>query len=54
MGLRVSFELFQKILLPDVQLKETVSTVEESSDLWKPGGMVGIPSFVMNCSCSEL
>ena len=36
-------------------MKETVATVEELSDLWKPGLMDGIPPFVMivivfNCS----
>ena len=50
-GLRVSFAFFQRNYLPDVQVNETVATVEELSDLWKPGAMDGIPPFVMNCNC---
>ena len=50
-GLRVSFAFFQKNYLPDGRVNETVATVEELSDLWKPGAMDGISSFVMNCNC---
>ena len=50
-GLRVSFAFFQLIYLPDGRVNETVATVEELSDLWKPGATDGIPSFVMNCNC---
>ena len=38
-------------LPPDGRVNETVATVEELSDLWKPGAMYGIPPFVMNCNC---
>ena len=50
-GLRVSFAFFQKKCLPDGQVNETVATIEEMSDLWKPRAMDGIPPFVMNCNC---
>ena len=50
-GLRVSFAFFQRNYLPDGRVNETVATVEELSDLWKPGAMDGIPPFVMNCNC---
>ena len=50
-GLRVSFAFFQRNYLPDERVNETVVTVEELSDLWKPGAMDGIPPFVMNCNC---
>ena len=50
-GLRVSFAFFQRNYLPDGRVNETVVTVEELSDLWKPGAMDGIPPFVINCSC---
>ena len=50
-GLRVSFAFFQRNLLPDGRVNETVATVEELSDLWKPVTMDGIPPFVMNCNC---
>ena len=50
-GLRVSFAFFQKKYLPDGRVNETFATVEELSDLWKPGAMDGIPPFVMNCVC---
>ena len=50
-GLRVSFAFFQRNYLPDGRVNETVATVEELSDLWKPGAMNGIPPFVMNCNC---
>ena len=49
--LRVSFAFFQRNYLPDGRVNETVNTVEELSDLWKPGAMDGIPPFVMNCNC---
>ena len=50
-GLRVSFAFFQKNYLPDGGVNETVATVEELSDLWKPGATDGIPPFLMNCNC---
>ena len=50
-GLRVSFAFFQRNYLPDGRVNETVATVEELSDLSKPGAMDGIPPFVMNCNC---
>ena len=50
-GLRVSFAFFQRKYLPCGRVNKTVVTVEELSDLWKPGAMVGIPPFVMNCIC---
>ena len=50
-GLRVSFAFFQRNYLPDGRVNETVATVEELSDLWKPGAMNGVPPFVMNCNC---
>ena len=50
-GLRVSFAFFQRNYLPDGRVNETVATVEELSDLWKPGTMDGLPPFVMNCNC---
>ena len=53
-GLRVSFAFFQRIYLPDGRVNETVATVEELSDLWKPGAMDGIPPFVMNCNCFQV
>ena len=49
-GLRVSFAFFQRNYLPDGRVKETVATVEELSDLGKPGAMDRIPPFVMNCN----
>ena len=50
-GLRVSFAFFQRNYLPDGRENETVATVEELSDLWKPGAMDKIPPFAMNCNC---
>ena len=50
-GLRFSFAFFQTNYLADGRVNETIATVEELSDLWKPGAMDGIPPFVMNCSC---
>ena len=50
-GLRVSFAFFQRNYLPDGRVKETVATVEELSDLWKPGAIDGMPPFVMNGNC---
>ena len=49
-GLSVRFVFFQRIYLPDGRVNETVATVEELSDLWKPGAMDGMPPFVMNCT----
>ena len=51
-GLRVSFAFFQIIYLPDGRVNETVATVDELGDLWKPGAIDGIPPFVMNFNCS--
>ena len=45
-GLRVSLAFFQRNCLPDGRVNETVATVEELSDLWKPGTMDGIPPFM--------
>ena len=50
-GLCVSFAFFQRNYLPDGRVNETVATVEELSDLWKPGARDGIRLFVMNCNC---
>ena len=50
-GLRVSLAFFQRNYLPDGRVNETVATVEELSDLWKPGALDGIPPFVMKCNC---
>ena len=50
-GLRVSFAFLQRNYLLDERVNETVATVEELSDLWKPGAMRGIPPSVMNCNC---
>ena len=50
-GLRVSFAFFQRNYLPNGRVNETVATVEELSDIWKPGAMDGIPLFVMICTC---
>ena len=50
-GLRVSFAFFQRNYLPNGRVNETFATVEDLSDLWKPGVMDGIPLFVMNCNC---
>ena len=49
-GLRVSFAFFQGNYLPDGGVNETIATVEELSDLRKPGAMDGIPPFVMKCN----
>ena len=49
--LRVSFAFFQRNFLPDGRVNETDATLEELSDLWKPGAMDGTPPFVMNCNC---
>ena len=40
-GLRVSFAFFQRNYLTDGRVNETVATVEELSDIWKPGAMEG-------------
>ena len=50
-GLRVSFAFFHRNYLPDGRVNETVATVEELSDLRKPGAMDEIPPFVMSCNC---
>ena len=50
-GLRINFAFFQKFCILDGRLNETVATVEELSDLWKPGAMDTIPPSVMNCNC---
>ena len=48
--LHVNFAFFQQHQLPDGQMTETVATVEELSDLWKPVPIDGFPPFVMKCS----
>ena len=50
-GLRVSFAFFRNHYLPDGRVNETFATVEELSDLWKPGTIDGDPPFARNCSC---
>ena len=50
-GWRVKFAFFQRNYIPDGRVNETIDTVEELNDLWKPGVMDGIPPFVMNCNC---
>ena len=50
-GLRVSFAFFQRNYLPDGRVNETVATVEELSDLWKPEAVDELPPFVMTCFC---
>ena len=45
---------FKKIYKSDGQVNETVATVEQLSDLWKPGATDGIPPFVMNCNCIQV
>ena len=50
-GLRVTFAFFQKNYLPDGRVNETAATVEELSDLSKPGALDGTLPFVMDCSC---
>ena len=49
--LRVSFAFFQRNYLPDGRVNGTVATVDELSDLWKPGAMNGISLFVKSCNC---
>ena len=50
-GLRVSLAFFQRNNLPNGRVNETVATVKELSDLWKPGAIDGFSPFVMNCNC---
>ena len=50
-GLRVSFAIHQRNFLQDGRVNKAVTTVEELSDLWKPGAKNGVPPFVMNCNC---
>ena len=50
-GLRVSFAFSQRIYLPDGRVNGTVATVEELSDVWKPGAVDRIPPFVMIFNC---
>ena len=50
--LRVIFAFFQRTYLSDGGVTETVATVEELSDLWKPGAMKGCPPLVINRFCS--
>ena len=35
-------------------MNETVATVEELSDFWKPGAMDGVSPFVMSCKCFQV
>ena len=51
-GLRGIFASFQRNYQPDRRVNETVATVKELSDLWKPGEVDGIPPSVMNCNCN--
>ena len=51
-GLRINLAFFQRNYLQDGRVNETVATVEELSDHWKPGAMDGVPPFVMNCNCT--
>ena len=53
-GLHASFAFFQQNYPPNGRVNETVATVEELSDLWKPGAMDGVPPFVMNCNCTQV
>ena len=53
-GLCVSFAFFQTNYLPHGRVNETVATVEELNDLWKPGARDGIPLFVLNCNCNKV
>ena len=48
--LRVSFAFLQTNYSPDGRVNESVATVEELSDCWKPEAMDGVPPFVMNCN----
>ena len=42
-GFRVNFGFFQRNDLPDGRVNETVAaTIEELSDVWKLGAMVGV------------
>ena len=50
-GLRVSFAFFLRIYLQDGRVNETGATVEELSDIWKPGAMDGNAPFAMKCKC---
>ena len=43
-----AFFFFQRNYLPDERVNETVATIEELNDLWKPGAMDGVPPFVMS------
>ena len=47
-GLRVNLAFIQRNYLPDGRVNKTVVTVEELTNLWKPGAMDGIPPFVTN------
>ena len=51
-GLRINLAFYQRSYLQDGRVNETVATVEELSDHWKPGAMDGVPPFVMNCNCT--
>ena len=50
-GLRVSFAFIQRNYLADGRVNETVATVEELSDLWKPGAKDRNMLFMMKCNC---
>ena len=52
--LRVSFAFFQRNYLSDGRVNQTVTTVEELKNLWKPGAMDGVPPLVRNCNCIYL
>ena len=52
--LRVSFAFFQRNYLSDGRVNQTVTTVKELNNLWKPGAMDGVPPLVRNCNCIYL
>ena len=52
--LRVSFAFFHRSYRSDGRANGTNATVEDLSDLWKPGAMDGISPLVMNCICFQV
>ena len=53
-GLRFNFAIFQQNYVPNGRVNETVASIEQLKDLWKPGAMDGNPAFVMNCNCIKV
>ena len=51
-GMRVSFAFFRRNNLPGGRGNETVATLEELNDLWKPRINGFISLFMMNCDCN--